>query len=59
MIKVIKKQHNTIIGHSSVKGVRINGKFFAYNKIYEIGKDITKTEYEENKELFRTLNKDQ
>ena len=58
MIKLIKKKHNKIHGHSEVTGIRINGKFFSYNKIYEVGKDITEIEYEENKELFRNLTTD-
>lgn len=57
-IKVIKKKHNLIIGHSEPKGVSINGKFYAYNKIYEVGKDISEKDYQRNKELFRELNPD-
>jgi hypothetical protein len=55
-IKVIKFTSKVrILGGSTPTGITINGSTYLYDKVYTVGSDISKEDYEENKDLFRTI----
>ena len=56
-VKVIKKKRKvTVLGEKPIDGVIIDGVHYQTNLLYIVGKDISEERYEENKDLFRTLN---